>query len=167
MNYWGLATFQHFAEELAIENLDRQSHDYYFPRFLEKKIKRGKVIDEPVALFPGYVLVLITERWSSIKHTKGITSVVMAGSFPSMMRTREIEKWKSSEVGGFVVLPERPVRTSAFKTGQSVRATSGAMTEAVGIYQGDKKADRTKVLFKMFGRDVGAYMREQDLEAVA
>ena len=163
MDYWGLATLQPFGASMAIENLLRQEHQHYYPRFLEQKIKRGKKITDEIALLPGYIFVMITDRWMSIKHTKGIASIVMCGSLPSRMREAEIDRIKATEAeNGFVVLPERK---GLFSIGQKVRHAS--FGESIGIYQGDSKADRTRVLFSMFGRSASVFVRERDLEAVA
>jgi transcription antitermination factor NusG len=162
VNYWGLATLRPMCEKIAAENLKSQNFTYYNPQIKVRRISRGTVVLDVAQLFPGYLFVLMTDGFRSLFGTKGISSVVMCGDFPSRMRTEDVENIRSQEIDGFVLLPGK-TSSCKFRYGQSVEVSSGPMLTKIGIYQGDRKGDRVRVLFQMLGRSTSAYVRESDL----
>jgi transcription antitermination factor NusG len=157
--FWGLVMTKPRCSAVAAENLMAQSFLVYDPQIAERVVSRGRVVLRKAQLFPGYLFVLITDQFRCISGTYGVIALVMNGDRPSKIRTEELEKIRQQEIDGVVSLPER----TKFRMGQPVEAKSGVMINRVGIYAGDRKNDRVKVLYQMLGREAPVYVREQDL----
>jgi transcriptional antiterminator RfaH len=172
-DYWGLATLQPFGEATAVENLRRQDFDAYAPKFLELRVIRGRKVETASSLFQGYLFVRLTDRWRSIFGTRGVSGMIMDGdanaetAVPSRVRDREIEKLRAAEVDGVIILEPRVRARRKFAAGDQVMVRAGtAMEYKLGIFSGDARHDRMKVLFRMLGRETPVYVRESDLVAV-
>lgn len=170
MKHWALSTLLPFGEKIAVQNLSAQSFESYSPQFMDRKIIRGKVTWSPAPLFPGYLFVFVDrlqDCWRSIMGTKGIATLFTVDDTPIQIRAEHIDKIKSYEVDGHVVLPQLPkfIHPSKFKLGDAVIPSKGPMANRIGIYAGDRKKDRIKVLFAMLGTETSTYIRESDLTA--
>lgn len=172
-DYWALATLQPFGERLAVENCSQQGFEPYSPRCLDQRVVKGRKVEFEAPLFPGYLFVKLTDRWRSLFGTKGITGLILDGdptsefAVPMRIRTSEIARIRSAEVDGVIIIEPRARARRRFAKGDQVRTKAGtAMENRIGVVSGETRQDRLKILFGMFGREVGVYVRESDLTAI-
>jgi transcriptional antiterminator RfaH len=172
-DYWALATLQPFGETIAVENCSQQGFESYSPICLGQKVIRGRKVEFASPLFPGYLFVKLTDRWRSLFGTRGITGLILDGdptsecAVPMRIRTSEIARIRSAEVDGVIILEPRARARRRFARGDEVRTKAGtALENRLGVFSGETRQDRLKILFNMFGREVGVYVRESDLTAI-
>lgn len=168
-DYWALATVQPMREKLAAENLARQDFETYSPLVLEQRVVCGRKVECATPLFRGYMFVRLHDRWRSILGTRGVTGLMLDAleEVPVRIRESEIEKIRSAEIDGVIILEKKVRARRRFAEGDEVMVRQGlALESKIGIFSGDTRQDRMKVLFKMLGREVPIYVRESDLVAV-
>jgi transcriptional antiterminator RfaH len=161
---WIVVTTKAGQESWAIENLARQSCQYYFPKITEmiRTRKRRELSIRPLFARHVFVEVDMTKRWKFVTGTLGVRSVIMQGENPGFVPKREIEKLKSLEdQDGMIVLPS--LRT--FDDNQQVRINGGMLEGHAGLYQGQHSKDREKVLVSLLGRKVSVLIDSRYLEA--
>ncbi len=157
---WIVAITQPSREAWAVENIARQSYEYYFPRVMER-VKIGRRLSEfrTRPLFPRHVFVKVDQSWSSLLSTFGVRSLIMFGESLAIVPEYDIQRIRSMEdERGLVVLPR-------FHEGQKVLFRRGSFAGHSGIYQGQNSQDRCKVLLAYLGRMVPVLVENNILEA--
>src|SRR6201981_1065455 len=105
-------------------------------------------------VLPGYVLVnmdLNDDAWTVVKNTPGVTGFVGAGSKPVPLGQGEVDRiLKTGAVTG-----ERPRAQLEFSLGESVKVTSGPLSDFDGeIVDVNADQQKLKVLVDIFERQV-------------
>lgn len=114
-------------------------------------IKNGKrkVVEQKI--FQGYVLVemkLSEETWFIIRNTPGVTGFVGAGTDPTTVSSKEIDKIKK-RMG-----VDEPKHDIDLQIGEVVNITDGPFKGFEGsVSEIDSVKGKIKVLVSMFGRD--------------
>jgi transcriptional antiterminator RfaH len=147
---WSVVMTKPNCENIAVANLARQGYDCYFPRILQQN---GK-LDLIRPLFPRYLFVAITERWYSIRGTRGVSYILLGDNGPAFISPTVVDSIKSREnEKGFVVLSkDGPVER--FTKGDKVKPIDGPLMGIDMIYEGMAPHDRVKVLVSMLGQQV-------------
>jgi transcriptional antiterminator NusG len=105
-------------------------------------------------VLPGYVLVnmdLNDEAWTVVKNTPGVTGFVGAGAKPVPLSQGEVDK--ILKTGAAVA--ERPRTQVEFQLGESVKVTSGPLSDFDGeIVEVNPEQQKLKVLVDIFERQV-------------
>ena len=106
------------------------------------------------AVLPGYVLVnmdLNDEAWTVVKNTPGVTGFVGAGSKPVPLSQGEVDRiLRTGAATG-----ERPRAQVEFSLGESVKVTSGPLSDFDGeIVDVNPDQQKLKVLVDIFERQV-------------
>ncbi len=135
--------------EKTIKN--RELEDFFFeivvPMEEQIEIKDGKRKTNLKKVFPGYVLIkmIVTEEsWYIVRNTRGVTGFVGSGSDPIPLTEEEIRNM------GF----EDTQVNVDYDVNDSVRITSGALADFIGVVQEiNKEKHKVKVLVSMFGRE--------------
>ncbi len=85
--HWYLVHTKPRLEKCALDNLDRQGYQCYFPTIPFEKLRQGllTVADEP--LFPRYLFIRLgqgdsAKSWAPIRSTKGVSRLVSFGIEP-------------------------------------------------------------------------------------
>src|SRR4051795_10225585 len=116
--------------------------------------KEGQKVQIDKRTLPGYVLVnmdLNDDAWTVVKNTPGVTGFVGAGTKPVPLSQGE---------GGRVLRPgatagERPRAQVEFSLGESVKVTSGPLSDFDGeIVDVNPDQQKLKVLVDIFERQV-------------
>lgn len=153
---WIVAKVEPKKEKFVAENIERQKHEYYLPRFRES----GKT----KLLFPGYIFCRVEGSWRFLSGTFGVIYVISFGERPGVVPDDVIEGMKSQEgPDGFVILPKRD-ELPRLEKGQSVVLLKGAFLGYIGIYDGQTARDRERVLLDLMGRKVVVRVNRQDIE---
>ena len=139
-------------EQVAIDNLSRQSFQAYCP-FILRTRRRGRQVSTTLApLFPSYVFVAVdfeTQRWRPLLSTVGVRTVVRMGNRPGIVPTLFIDALRSREIDGSLGVDQERLRC-----GQKVRMQSGALQGLIGtIVEMDARA-RIVVLMDLLNQQV-------------
>ena len=116
--------------------------------------KEGQKVQTEKRVLPGYVLVnmdLNDEAWSVVKNTPGVTGFVGAGAKPVPLAQSEVDRilHTGREDG------ERPRAQVEFSLGESVKVTSGPLSDFDGeIVDVNPDQQKLKVLVDIFERQV-------------
>ena len=115
--------------------------------------KDGQKVQTEKRVLPGYVLVnmeLTDDSWSVVKNTPGVTGFVGAGSKPVPLSTGEVDRILHTATSA-----ERPRAIAQFELGESVKVTSGPLSDFDGeIVDVNADQQKLKVLVNIFERQV-------------
>jgi transcriptional antiterminator NusG len=116
--------------------------------------KDGQKVQTEKRVLPGYVLVnmdLNDEAWAVVKNTPGVTGFVGAGSKPVPLSQSEVDRILHTGTA----TSERPRAQVEFQLGESVKVTSGPLSDFDGeIVEVNPDQQKLKVLVDIFERQV-------------
>ena len=116
--------------------------------------KDGQKVQTEKRVLPGYVLVnmdLDDESWSVVKNTPGVTGFVGSGSKPVPLAQPEVDRILHTGTA----LGERPRTQVQFSLGESVKVTSGPLSDFDGeIVEVNPEQQKLRVLVDIFERQV-------------
>jgi transcriptional antiterminator NusG len=115
--------------------------------------KDGQKVQTEKRVLPGYVLVnmdLTDDSWSVVKNTPGVTGFVGSGSKPVPLSKVEVDRILHTPAS-----MERPRAVAQFELGESVKVTSGPLSDFDGeIVDVNADQQKLKVLVNIFERQV-------------
>jgi len=116
--------------------------------------KDGQKVQTEKRVLPGYVLVnmnMTDESWTVVKNTPGVTGFVGAGQKPVPLSQPEVDRILHTGAAG----GERPRAQVQFSLGESVKVTSGPLSDFDGeIVEVNADQQKLKVLVDIFERQV-------------
>ena len=116
--------------------------------------KDGQKVQTEKRVLPGYVLVnmdMNDDAWTVVKNTPGVTGFVGAGNKPLPLSQAEVDKILHTGV----TAGDRPRATVQFQLGESVKVTSGPLSDFDGeIVDVNADQQKLKVLVDIFERQV-------------
>ena len=116
--------------------------------------KEGQKVQTEKRVLPGYVLVnmdMTDEAWTVVKNTPGVTGFVGAGAKPVPLAQTEVDRILHTGTA----LGERPRTQVQFSLGESVKVTSGPLSDFDGeIVDVNGDQQKLKVLVDIFERQV-------------
>ena len=137
-------------------NLEDEVFEIYIPLEEVVEFKNGKKNVVTKKLFPGYLFVrmfLSDATWSCVRNTEGVTGFVGAGSKPTPLSKRDMEKF-------FAVSAEAEDSTRRsrpkldWEVGESLRVKDGPFADFTAtIAEINEDQLKLKVLVNIFGRE--------------
>jgi transcription termination/antitermination protein NusG len=116
--------------------------------------KEGQKVQTEKRVLPGYVLVnmdMTDEAWTVVKNTPGVTGFVGAGAKPVPLAQSEVDRILHAGRGD----GERPRAQVEFSLGESVKVTSGPLSDFDGeVVDVNADQQKLKVLVDIFERQV-------------
>jgi transcription termination/antitermination protein NusG len=116
--------------------------------------KEGQKVQIEKRVLPGYVLVnmdMTDEAWTVVKNTPGVTGFVGAGAKPVPLAQTEVDRILHTGRGD----GERPRAQVEFSLGESVKVTSGPLSDFDGeVVDVNADQQKLKVLVDIFERQV-------------
>ena len=116
--------------------------------------KDGQKVQAEKRVLPGYVLVnmdLNDDAWTVVKNTPGVTGFVGAGAKPVPLSQGEVDKILKTGTA----VAERPRTQVEFQLGESVKVTSGPLSDFDGeVVDVNADQQKLKVLVDIFERQV-------------
>ena len=116
--------------------------------------KDGQKVQIEKRVLPGYVLVnmdLTDDAWTVVKNTPGVTGFVGAGNTPVPLSQPEVDRILHTGAAA----AERPRAEVEFRLGESVKVTSGPLSDFDGeIVDVNPDQQKLKVLVDIFERQV-------------
>ena len=163
---WYLVHTKPRQEKCALENLQWQGYECYFPVMPAEKLRLGKISTVHQPLFPRYLFIRLgqgpsAQSWTPIRSTKGVSRLVTFGNTPAKVDDELIALLRDQEES-VQVEPDR-----LFKTGERVRITSGAFTDIEGIYQMTDGDRRVMVLIELMSKPVKISLAPSVLQKLA
>jgi len=156
VSYWACAQIN--REQLALHFLGMAGYQTYLPRL---RVRRANgAARKPPPLFPGYAFVLVELQWHRAAKTPGVVCLVLDGEKPAKVPDMVIENLKKRERGGLIELPPPP----GFRRGDRVRVRNGALTGYLGLYEGQRGADRIAILLSWLGSERTVVLPKGDVE---
>jgi transcriptional antiterminator NusG len=123
------------------------------PTETQIETKDGQRVQTEQRVLPGYVLVnmdMSDEAWSVVKNTPGVTGFVGAGSKPVPLSQPEVDRILHTGATA-----ERPRAVAQFELGESVKVTSGPLSDFDGeIVDVNPDQQKLKVQVNIFERQV-------------
>jgi transcriptional antiterminator RfaH len=151
-------------EQVALDNLCRQSFLAYCPLVLRTRRRGCQVSTVCGPLFPGYLFVAVdfgTQLWRPLLSTVGVRTVVRMGNRPGIVPTLFIDAMRSREVDGVIGIGHERLRC-----GQQVRMEAGALQGLIGtIIEMDARA-RIVVLMDLLNQQVRVQVDRAQVAAV-
>ena len=160
---WYLAYTKPRQEEIARVNLDQQGFESYLPLYKKfKKTEQGPVsIFEP--MFPRYIFFRpgkVGQSISSVRSTKGITTVVRFGFEPAVIDDELLRRIRLLEEDrNHATLQD----ISQLKPGQTVRLQHTALQGVEGLVQ-SVSSKRVAVLLEILGRPAVVELEHHQVE---
>jgi transcriptional antiterminator NusG len=142
---------EHRRISLGQENSIRQ---IVIPTEQVQEVKDGQKQMKEQRTMPGYLLVnmnLTDDSWQLVKNTPGVTGFVGAGSKPVPLSQNEVDRILHTGAA----TGERPRTQVEFSLGESVKVTSGPLSDFDGeIVEVNPEGQKLKVLVDIFERQV-------------
>ena len=151
MAFWTAARIMPRRERLALHCLKVSGFETYVPRTRDRRIVRGRKVNEIAQLFPSYVFVLIELQWHAARFALGVASLIMDGEKPARVPDAVISDLRGRERNGLIKLPPPPKPIAPFSAGDELRIRSGPFTGLHGLYAGMAPRERIFVLLQMLG----------------
>jgi transcriptional antiterminator RfaH len=163
---WYLVHTKPRQEKCALENLQWQGYECYFPTMPAEKLRLGKISAAQQPLFPRYLFIRLgqgpsAQSWTPIRSTKGVSRLVTFGNTPAKVDDALITLLRGHEE----LVQAEPERL--FKSGERVRITSGAFTDIEGIYQMTDGDRRVMVLIELMSKSVKISVAPSVLQRLA
>ena len=128
MAFWTAARILPRRERLALHCLKLSGFEAYVPRTKERRIVRGRKVNEITPLFPSYAFVLIELQWHAAHYALGVASLIMDGERPARVPDDVIADLHGRERGGLIKLPPPPKPVAPFR----LRVRSGPLPGSMG-----------------------------------
>lgn len=148
---------QNLEARISSMNMEERIHEVVIPMEDVIEFKNGKKVVVQKKVFPGYLLVrceLDDDSWYVIRNTPGVTGFVGAGSKPSPLSRRDVEKFLLVVTGDEEIAAKRGKPRLEYDTGETVRVREGPFADFSGeIIEINEDQLKLKVLVNIFGRE--------------
>lgn len=152
MQAWYIVHTKVRQEQIAFDNLQRQSFECFLPRIRVEKIRRGKValVDEP--LFPRYLFIRLSAdrdapSWGPIRSTLGVSRLVSFGQTPARIADEIVDGIREE-------CASRAIEQRHFTPGEKVQVTQGAFAGLEAIFETIDADGRVMLLLEMLSKPV-------------
>ena len=163
---WYLVHTKPRQEDIALDNLIRQTYECYLPTLSVEKIRRGHLtlVQEP--LFPRYLFIrlghgLESKSWSPIRSTLGVSRLVKFGTEPAKVDDDLISTLRSQEA----LHHAQPQKL--FEAGQKIVVTQGPFGGIEGVFQMTEGDQRVMVLIELMSKQVPLRLAPHEIRAVS
>jgi transcriptional antiterminator RfaH len=139
-------------EQLAAENLLRQSYRVYFPKIKQVKRNRGRLHAQLEPLFPRYIFLQpdsATHSISPVRSTFGVSTLVRFGHEPAVIRAETMRAICEFEARRNAARDED---ISPFQPGVRVHIVDGPLAGMEGLIS-SVSHERIVVLMQLLGQD--------------
>ncbi len=163
---WYLIHTKPRQERCALENLQLQGYECFFPTMPAEKLQLGKLGVVNRALFPRYLFIRLGQgptalSWIPIRSTKGVSRLVMFGNTPAKVDDALIVLLRNQET----LVQAEPDRL--FKPGERIRITTTPFIDIEGIYQMSDSDQRVMVLIELMSKPVKIYLPPTAIRGIA
>ncbi len=163
--HWYLVHTKPKLERCALDNLQSQGYECYFPTMPAEKLRLGKLCVLDQALFPRYLFIRLgqgpaAQSWTPIRSTLGVSRLVTFGTSPAKVDDAVIALLRNQEA----LVQAEPDRL--FKPGERVRITAVPFVDIEGIYQITDADQRVMVLIELMSKLVKIHLAPSEIKKV-
>lgn len=161
MNAWYLIYSKPRQEKTAFYNLSQQGYTVYFPQIRRPGVGGRAGAVEPT--FPRYLFINlndITDNWSYIRSTRGVSCFVRFGDYAARAPDSLIAALRGMENEQGV----RELYEPAFQRGDHVRIADGALKGYEGIFQASTSNERVRLLLDTAGTRARLEIKASQIE---
>lgn len=161
---WYVVQYLAHKEKTASFNLKVQGFRIFFPQVVKTVRHARKIVDKRIALFPGYMFVVLDparSQWRSINGTFGVARLITIDHRPTPTPPGFVESIIDSLDQG-----NNFRMNKGFKPGQSVRVINGPFTSIIGHITSLDDKGRARVLLQIMSGEVVTSLSSNSLEAV-
>jgi len=151
---WYVARTKTGQEDIALDHLQRQKFNVYYPRVQIERRKAGRITTVTEGLFPGYVLVnmlLEASAWRIINSTYGVIRLLSfsADGTPAPLPTGEVERLRERENSGQLRISE----VLRLRRGDHVKLKVGPAADQIGtVFR--TRGERVELLIRLLNREI-------------
>lgn len=150
MSSWYLIHTKIRQEQVALDNLERQGFECFFPRIRAEKLRRGALQVVQEALFPRYLFIRLStgiesQSWSPIRSTAGVSRMVSFGQAPAKISDELVAGVRAKTDAAEVVLRH-------FEPDEQVIVSDGPFVGVDAIYQTADGEGRVIVLLNILSK---------------
>jgi transcriptional antiterminator RfaH len=150
---WYLIQTKRRQERCALDNLQWQGYECYFPTMPAEKLQLDRLGFVEQALFPRYLFIRLgqgpaAQSWGPIRSTKGISRLITFGATPAKVDDALIALLRNQEA----LVQTEPDRL--FKPGERVRITEAPFIDIEGTYQMTNGDQRVMVFIELMSKPV-------------
>lgn len=163
--HWYLVHSKPRQEARALENLQRQGYDAFWPTVPVESVRQGRRVTQPQALFPRYLFVRLgqdrgAQAWAPVRSTLGVSRLVSFGTEPARVPDELVQTLQRQTRD----LADHP--QPLFSPGQSVRITQGPFVGLEAIYHQPDGDARVIVLLDILSKTVAVPLAVGQVRAV-
>ncbi|MBL1379003.1 transcription/translation regulatory transformer protein RfaH [Zobellella iuensis] len=161
MHKWYLAHCRPREESRALQNLNNQDIEAFYPFVEAQKIVRGKQVSRTEALFPGYIFVRVDLELTSsttISSTRGIRNLVRFGTLPCVVPSELVYELMCRSDSDEL----REKLSDIPKCGDRVQISEGPFTGLEAIYQEADGDARAILLLTLLQKETKASIANTD-----
>lgn len=147
--HWYLIHCKPGEDERALENLQRQGFECFWPTRLVERRRHGRSCAVAEALFPRYLFVRLDclhDNWSSVRSTRGVLRIVRFAAYPTPVLDEIIEDIRER-------LKEAHSLEPYLRPGERVRITEGAFSHIEAIFIAADGDERVVLLLGLLQKD--------------
>lgn len=163
---WFIVYCKSREENRALENLQNQKIESFFPKIKKEKISRGKKRICEESLFPNYLFVRVDQEdgnFSRIRSTRGINDFVRFGGKIKTVPEKLIEQLKKL----CYILNDLDVDTkSLLKKGDKVEVMQGAFKGATAIFSCDDGLARSMLLLNILNQEKSISFSNKEIKKI-
>lgn len=163
---WYLIYTKPRNETLARTNLERQGFEVYLPLLAQTRRQRGRYRTVIEPCFPRYLFIAlntVTDNWSPIRSTYGVSRLVTFDGIPAQVPHDLVEQLKQNE--DHEGLQRRPEQI--FNPGEKVTIIDGPFAGYEGIFHSLKGNERAAILLDIVGKNTLATLDVHNLKPVS
>lgn len=164
---WYVVYCKSREESRALQNLENQGVESFFPKICKAKLLRGKKTVVEEALFPSYLFIFADKEdiiFSCIRSTRGINDFVRFGGEIANISATLIEQLKMvcHAINEFEVDTK-----SLFKNGDKVEILSGSFKGAQAIFESSDGLKRSMLLLNVLNQENKISFNNRDIKKLA
>lgn len=154
---WFVVAAQANKERFAIENLNNQGFDTFYPRIKRARRRKDRIDSVVEGLFPGYLFVRFDrgrDRWQSINGTFGVRALVsVRGSQPTPLPAATMRALLARCRDGMWLEDG-----AQFASGDAIALIDGPFVGCEARFDARLPGDRVRVLLGWLGHDQAVVM---------
>ncbi|WP_152207627.1 transcription/translation regulatory transformer protein RfaH [Marinobacter changyiensis] len=131
----------------ALDNLQYQDAQCFYPKIAVEKIKAGKRTSRLEPLFPGYLFIDIEQSdplWAKLRSTRGVLRVVSFANKPALIANEVIDHIRQSL--------DTVAESGGIKAGETIQLQDGAFAGLDAVFQAYDGEERAIVLISFMQR---------------
>ncbi|PKE27618.1 transcription/translation regulatory transformer protein RfaH [Rahnella sp. AA] len=150
MEHWYVAQTQYAQEKRAQQHLGNQGVTCFLPLYTAQVLSSGQIkAVTPQALFPGYLFVRFDPEiihTTTIKSTRGVSSLISFGGLPSAVPDAVVERLKSHDC--LSPAPDAPVH------GDRVEVLSGVFEGLEAVWLEPDGTKRAMLMLTLMNQEM-------------